>query len=105
MEGLSSSIQRSDLPIAIEVDSAMVVGMITGGGMNRSAYASLVNEIRYLLTFRQSCITHVSRSQNKASDSLATFGRVQGMTLTWIGSGPPEVLELVATDCTEPVIE
>ena len=103
MEGLSSSIQRSDLPIAIEVDSAMVVGMITGGGMNRSAYASLVNEIRYLLTFRQSCITHVSRSQNKASDSLAAFGRAQGRTMTWIGSAPPDVVDLVAMDCTDTI--
>ncbi|VAI83937.1 unnamed protein product [Triticum turgidum subsp. durum] len=105
MEGLSSSIQRSDLPIAIDVDSAMVVAMITCDDMNRSAYASLVNEIRYLFTLRQSCITHVSWSQNKASDSLASFGRTQGRTMTWIGSGPSEVLELVATDCTEPVIE
>lgn len=67
MEGLSSSIQRSELPIVIEVDFATVVSMITCGGVDRSTYASLVNEIRYLLSLHQFCITHVSRLQNKAN--------------------------------------
>jgi hypothetical protein len=43
--------------------------------------------------------------QNKASDSLATFGRVEGRTLTWIGSDPPEVLEIVENDCKDLIIE
>ncbi|KAM3230660.1 hypothetical protein ACQJBY_061063 [Aegilops geniculata] len=105
MEGLSSSIQRSELLIVIEVDSAMAVAMITDGGANRSAYASIVNEIRYLFSLCQFCITHVSRSQNKASDSLATFGRITGRTMTWLKSGPAQVLEIVAEDCNDPVIQ
>jgi ribonuclease HI len=71
MEGLSSSIQRTKQPITIEMDSSAAVSMITCDGIDRSVYASLVNEIRYLLSLRQTCITHISRSQNKASDSLA----------------------------------
>jgi ribonuclease HI len=101
MEGISYALHRSDLPIAVELDSLVAVSMITCDGCDRSAYAFLVKEIRYLLSLRQSCITHVSRSQNKASDSLAAFGRAQGRTMTWIGSAPPDVLELVAMDCTD----
>ena len=82
MEGLSISIQRSNLPIAIEMDSSEAVAMITCAGQNRSVYASLINEIRYLLSLRSTCITHVSRVQNKASDCLAAFGRREGRTLT-----------------------
>ena len=81
MEGISYALQRSDLLIAIELDSLVAVSMITCD-CDRSAYAFLVKEIRYLLSLRQSCITHVSRSQNKASDSLAAFGRAQGKTMT-----------------------
>ncbi|KAM3406467.1 hypothetical protein ACQJBY_000515 [Aegilops geniculata] len=105
MEGLSSAIQRSELPIVMEVDTGEMVNMLTNGGVNRSAYASLVNEIRFLLSLRQFCITHVSRSQNKAADSLASFGRITGRTMTWLKSGPADVLEVVAEDCKEPVIE
>lgn len=105
MEGLSSAIQRSELPIVIETDSTEMVSMLNEGGVNRSAYASLVNEIRFLLTLRQVCITHVPRSQNKAADGLASFGRITGRTMTWLNLGPADVLEVVAEDCKEPVIE
>ena len=72
---------------------------------DRSVYASLVKEIKYLLSLRETCITHVIRSQNKVSDCLATFARLEGRTMTWIGSGPPKVLELVLDDCKNSVIE
>ena len=42
--------------------------------------------------------------RNKASDSLATFGRVEGRTLTWIGSGLPQVFEMVENDCKDLII-
>lgn len=46
MEGLSLAIQRSELPIAIESDSSMAVSLISSAEVDRSVYASLVNEIR-----------------------------------------------------------
>lgn len=60
MEGLSLAIQRSDLPVAIESESSMAVSLISSGEVDRSVYASLVNEIRLSLRLRQTCITHVS---------------------------------------------
>ncbi|XBI99227.1 hypothetical protein VPH35_019342 [Triticum aestivum] len=101
MEGLSLSLQRSEAPIAMEMDSLMAVSMIQGEGVDRSVYASIVNEIKYLRTLRETCITHVSRSQNKASDCLAKFARVSQRTVTWLRSGPPSVLDLVQDDCKD----
>ena len=99
MEGLSLAIQRSDLPVAIEMDSLVAIKLIQEQEKDGSIYASLVKEIRYLLSLRESCITHLNRTQNQVSDSLANFARTEGRTMTWIGSGPSCVLELVSADC------
>ena len=84
--------------MTIELDSLVGIKLIQGQETDRSIYASLVKEIRYLLSLRECCITHVNRSQNQVSDSLANFARTEGRTMTWIGSGPPTVLEVVTTD-------
>ena len=99
MEGLSLAIQKSDLPVIIEMDSLVAVKMIKGREPDRSIYASLVKEIRYLMSLRECCITHVSRHVNKVSDSLANFARIEGRTMTWLGYGPSVAVELAAADC------
>ncbi|KAM3333188.1 hypothetical protein ACQJBY_028355 [Aegilops geniculata] len=99
MEGLSFSIQRSELPVQIDMDSIIAVKLIQASEVDRSVYSSVIKEIRYLMSLRENCITHVSRSQNKVSDSLAKFARSEGRTMTWLGSGPPVALELAAIDC------
>ena len=101
MEGLSFSIQRSELPVHIDMDSIIAVKLIQASEVDRSVYSSIIKEIRYLMSLRENCITHVSRSQNKVSDSLAKFARIEGRTMTWLGSGPPEALELAAIDCKD----
>ena len=105
LKGLTASVQRTTLPIQVELDSSVAVAMITCGDIDRSIYSSLVSEIRNLLSLHQTCITHVARSWNKANDLLASFGRLNNRTMTWSGSGPPEVLEVVADDCNETMIE
>lgn len=99
MEGLSLAIQRTDLPIHIEMDSLSVVSIIKDEGLDRSVFASLVKEIKHLRSLRMSCVSHVSRSQNVASDFLAKFARVEGRTVVWLGFGPPELVELCNSDC------
>ncbi|VAH43766.1 hypothetical protein VPH35_027838 [Triticum aestivum] len=101
MEGLSFAIQRSDLPIIIEMDSIIAVKLIQAMDIDRSIYSSLVKEIRHLMSLRDSCITHINRMQNKVSDSLAKFARQEGRTMTWVGSGPSVSLELAEADCMD----
>ncbi|KAM3354645.1 hypothetical protein ACQJBY_025391 [Aegilops geniculata] len=105
MEGLSLAIQRSDLPIVVEMDSLEAVTMISCDGVDRSIYASIVKEIKYLLSLGQTCISHIVRSQNKASDMLAVFARSQGRTMTWLGAGPDELMEIASDDCKGILIE
>ena len=69
MEGLSFSIQRSELPIEIEMDSIVAVKLIQMKEVDRSVYLSLIKEIRFFMSIRHSCITHVNHIQNKFSDS------------------------------------
>ena len=83
----------------VYLDSLEAVTMISCEFVDRSVYASLVKEIKYLLSLRQTCITHVVRSQNKASDRLVMFARSQGRTMTWLGAGLDEVMNIVALDC------
>lgn len=94
MEGLSLSIQCTDLPIIVEMDSMVAMKMIQAHDVDRSLYSAIVREI-----LRRTCITLVSRSQNKVSDSLASFARVEGRTMTWIGSRPSVSEELALADC------
>ena len=84
MEGLSSALHRSDLPIIAEIDSYTAYKMIQQIDVDRSPYSSLIRDIRRNLYFREACVTHINRSQNKVSDSLASFGRIEGRTMTWI---------------------
>ena len=101
---VSFALQRSDLPIIIEMDSIVAVKLIQGQEEDRSIYASLIKEIRHLLSLRDSCITHVNRTQNNVSDSLAKLGRGEGRTITWLGSGPEVALSLAFDDCKDLVI-
>ncbi|KAI5010288.1 hypothetical protein ZWY2020_012425 [Hordeum vulgare] len=99
MEGLSLALSRTDLPVAIEMESSVAVKMIQANDIDRSLYSSLVKEIKYLLNLRRTSITHISRSQNKVSNFLVNFARLEGRTMTWLGSGPPEAIELNNAEC------
>ena len=89
----------------IEMDSIVAVKLIQAQEVDRSVYASLIKEIRYFMSLYDSCITHINHSNNKVSDSLAKFARLEGRTMTWIGSGPSEALEFAVIDCMDIVIE
>ncbi|VAI49470.1 unnamed protein product [Triticum turgidum subsp. durum] len=105
MEGLSLALQRSELPIVVEMDSLEAISLISSLDADRSVYSSIVREIKHLMGLRKTCISHIVRSQNKASDCLAKFARTQGRTLTWLGAGPDEVVEIAFYDCKDVVIE
>lgn len=77
-EVLSFAIQQSDLPIIVEMDSLILVSMLQDFELDRSIYSSLVMEIRYLRGLRETCITHVNRTQNKVSYCLASLCKSRG---------------------------
>ena len=81
MEGLSLAIQRTDLPIWLEMDSLLPVNMVNGRQTDRSVYASLVAEIKHLRSLRMTCIAHVKRSQNLVSDFLVKFASREHRTV------------------------
>jgi hypothetical protein len=87
MEGVSFTLQRSDLPIIIEMDSIVAVKLIQSREEDRSIYASLIMEIRHLLSLRDS-------TQNNVSDGLVKFARGEDRTMTWLGSDPEVALSL-----------
>ncbi|KAE8770450.1 23.5 kDa heat-shock protein [Hordeum vulgare] len=103
--GLSLALSRTELPIAIEMDSLLAVKMIQSRDDDRSLYCSLVREIKHLRSLRETSITHIYRQQNRVSNSLANFARSEARTITWLGSGPTEVLELNASDCNPDVLD
>ena len=101
MEGLSSALKRSDLPIIVEMDSILAVKLIQSRDLDKSIYAWIVKVIKYVLGIRGSCITHVNRSQNKVSDCLARFAKLEGQTMTWVGSGLDVAVELAVAQCMD----
>lgn len=105
MEGLSLAIQCTEQPVTMELDSLEAVTLISSADVDRSVYASMVQEIKHLRSLRQTCITHVSRFHNRASDCLARFALSQGRTMTWLGSGPDEVVRIVADECNDSIIK
>src|SRR3954463_2813637 len=58
MEGLSLALQRTEAPVIIETDSLIAVNLISNEDVDRSIYASLVREVKHLMTLRPCFITH-----------------------------------------------
>lgn len=100
MEGMSIATQRTGLSICVETQSLSAVNMVNEKGTSRSSCASLVGEIKHLMSLCTTCITHINRSQDCVSDFLASFARIESGTVVWLGSGPPEVVDLCKKDCS-----
>jgi hypothetical protein len=68
------------------------------------SFQPLVEKIKLLLNLHRTSITRIRRSQSKVSNCLVLFARVEGRTMTCLGSGLPSVIELNNVDCNPPVI-
>ena len=64
-----------------------------------SKFSFMIREIKQSMGERDTSITHIRRNGNCASHVLANFGRTQGRTMVWLGSGPEDVLDIVLRDC------
>jgi ribonuclease HI len=61
LEGVSLALHWCNSPLDIEVDCLEIVKALNQEEMDRSAYSSLIEELKTLLKVRQTCITHVRR--------------------------------------------
>jgi hypothetical protein len=73
--------------------------MLQQDGVDRSAYSAIVEEIKTLLKVRQTCITHVKRSQNSNSYFLADYARINASTGFWLVSSPEGLASICYDDC------
>ncbi|KAM3331266.1 hypothetical protein ACQJBY_027342 [Aegilops geniculata] len=99
LEGLSMSIQRSELPIVIQSDNATVVAALTDDSLDRSAYGHLMLEIKKTLDSRGFIPLKIERHQNRVAHSLGSIGRSGGSTACWLRRVPDIVTHDVLADC------
>jgi hypothetical protein len=83
LEGLKLALHLCDLRLIC----SEVLNLLNKEGVDRSVYASLIEEIKVLLKFCQHCITQVKRCQNSCSVFLAKFARTNSLTTLWLASG------------------
>ncbi|VAH90688.1 unnamed protein product [Triticum turgidum subsp. durum] len=76
-EGLDLALHRTDRPTVVEMDSLEAVAMCTAASIDRSVHRNFVQDIKRLTTTegRKVHFSHRSRSQNKVSHELASYGR------------------------------
>jgi hypothetical protein len=99
LEGVSLALHWCNLSLDIEVDCLEIVKVLNQEEMDRSAYSSLIEELKTLLKVRQTCITHVRRGQNFSSQFLANYAREKAHTAVWFNSGPEVLAMLCDPDC------
>ncbi|XBI39831.1 hypothetical protein VPH35_124520 [Triticum aestivum] len=95
-EGLELALHRTELMIVVELDCAEAVTMITRRMEDRSVFCGLVQEIKELVAGadREVSFISCSRTQNKCSHELASYGRKTPRTAVWFLSGIESVVRL-----------
>lgn len=98
-EGVHLALQWTTKPVIVKLDCAEAVKMIQAKSCDRSRHMALIGEIKSLLAEgRDIVITHIRRTQNRASHELAHYGRTTPRTAVWLGSGTDEVVRLCMND-------
>lgn len=90
------------MPFILETDSLIAATMIKELDHNRSPVAAMIGEIKRLLSLgREHVISHVNRSRNKVSHTLAHLGHSVPRTAVWLRNGPDEIGTLCQQDCND----
>jgi len=92
LEGISLALHWCNQPLQIEVDCLEMIKMLENKEADRSVYSTTIEEIKILMKIRQTCITHISRSQNSSSHFMANYARANSHTAVWLASGPEGLL-------------
>ena len=82
------SIQRSELPIVMQSDSATVVAALTDDSLDSFAYDHLMLEIKKTLNSRGFIQLKIEHHQNRIVHSLASIQRSGGSTTCWLRRVP-----------------
>ncbi|XWS56298.1 hypothetical protein CRYUN_Cryun09bG0073900 [Craigia yunnanensis] len=86
--------------ILLEGDALRVINQINLSSPDLSEIGNLIDECRSLVRiFQSSSVSHVNRSANAVTHSLAKLALESKNDLYWIEDCPPIVLAIVATDC------
>ena len=99
LDGLSLALQWCSTPLIIETDCLEIVKSLKNEALDRSVYTSMVEEKQTLLHVRDTCITHVKRSQNNSSHFMANYARIHSCTAVWHSSGPEGLATICHRDC------
>ena len=82
-EGMSLSIQWSELPILVQSNSSIAIAAFTDDSLDRSAYGHIIVEIKKLLNLRGFVPLKIERNQNRIAHCLAYIGRSGDSTPCW----------------------
>ncbi|KAM3330718.1 hypothetical protein ACQJBY_027080 [Aegilops geniculata] len=102
MEGIALTLEWSKEPFTVHTDCLVAANMIKEKGLNRSPVASLIGEVKKLLSQdREYKLFHVSRNSNNVSHMLAQLGLLVPRTAVWLRGGPDEIDTLCQHDCND----
>ena len=73
LEGVSFSLQQSELPMVIQSDNAAVIAAVMDESLNKSAFGYLIMEVKKLLEPRDFILQKIDRIQNSVAYSLAVL--------------------------------
>ena len=100
LEGIGLALAHTDNNLIIELDCKEAVDMLNDICMNRSAVASMVEEVKSLLHgIRCHKFVHAGRPCNAAAHYMAHMGRSSQRTAIWFSSGPEDLCMICETEC------
>jgi hypothetical protein len=92
-EGPDQALVQSTLPIIIETDCSRLVDVVKASTQDRSSLMYLISDIKSLSSQGRACkFVKVERSQIRVSHCLANLAQTNRCTLTWLGSGPDDIV-------------
>ena len=101
-EGLSLARQLNLTNLNIEVDTVVLVHLLTNPGTINLMLELLLNDCRNLIKLFLNCsVTHIYREANCCANKLAKMGATQDTDLLILYEPPPVVDDLLAFDKAE----
>jgi len=99
LEGLRCAKRMGFTAVELNVDSLVVVNIVTSGKESNASGRSLVQKIRKLLQMEWEVkVKHSYREANRCADALANIGCIVGNEMMFYESCPTQINHLLAAD-------